>query len=414
MTTMMPTLARDLQRYVRLDPTLISNPYPLFRELRERDPILWSGQIEGWIVTGYDEVVALLRATAVSSARHGYGRSSVPVRHQDEVRPLLEHLSAMMGTMDPPSHMRVRSLANKAFTPRAVEQMRDQIRSIVDELLDRAVPREELDVVADLSYPLPIRVISQMMAVPASDQGLVKRWSDDFIRFVAAGRPGLHVARQAQQSLAAMSAYFAPLIEERRSSPRADLLSSFVAAGDHDDRLSDLELMAMCNSVFTGGHETTTNLIANGVLALLGFPDQLRSFADGSVSAESAVEELLRFDSSVQRLERFAREDIELGSTTIRSGQRIWLMIGAANRDPRMFKDPDVVDLTRSPNRHLSFAHGVHYCIGAPLARVEAQLAFGALLSRTSDLRLAAPIEWQPMLAHRGPVAVRIQFKPGR
>jgi hypothetical protein len=268
-----------------------------------------------------------------------------------------------------------------------------------------------MDIIRDFAYPLPIIVISELLGIPAEDRVQFKQWSDDFIGFVAAGRPTSERAQQAEQSLLAMAAYFREIAAERRRRPQNDLISGLIAAEEHGQRLSEGELLAMCNSLLAGGHETTTNLFGNGLLALLRHPDQLRELRQTPALTTGAVEELLRYDSPVQRLERFATQDFELGGHRIQAGQRLWPMLGAANRDPAQFPQPDRLDIRRQPNPHLTFAHGIHFCVGAPLARLEGQIGFATLLRRFQRLELGdGALHWRAILAHRGleslPVAV--------
>jgi cytochrome P450 len=371
----------------------------------------WSEQVDAWVLTGYAVAVTILRDPRVSSNRHAEARTQLPEAAREQGRALREHLSLMMGNSDPPNHTRLRSLVNKAFTPRVVEAMSARIQSLADQLLDAVRGAGQIDVIHDFAYPLPIIVISELLGIPAEDRIQFKRWSDDFISFIAAGRPSVDRAQQAQQSLLAMADYFRVIVAHRRRHPQSDLISSLIAAEEHGKRLSEGELLAMCNSLLAGGHETTTNLFGNGLLALLRHPDQLRELRQNPALIAGAVEELLRYDSPVQKLERFATQDLELGGHHIRAGQRLWTMLGAANRDPAQFPNPDCLDLRRQPNPHLAFAHGIHFCVGAPLARLEAQIGFATLLSRFPKLELAdSVVRWRAILAHRGleslPVAV--------
>jgi cytochrome P450 len=400
-----------LEQYVLLQPESLANPYPLFQQLRAEAPVYWAERVEAWVLTGYPVVAALLRDPRVSSNRHADGRTQLPEAAREQARALREYLALMMGNSDPPDHTRLRALVNKAFTPRVVEAMSSRIQTLADQLLDAVQGAGRMDVIHDFAYPLPIIVISELLGIPAEDRVQFKRWSDDFIGFIAAGRPSAERAQQAQQSLSAMADYFRAIVDQRRRDPQSDLISSLSAAEEHGQRLSEGELLAMCNSLLAGGHETTTNLFGNGFLALLRHPDQLNELRQTPALTAGAVEELLRYDSPVQKLERFATQDLELGGHRIRAGQRLWPMLGAANRDPLQFPDPDRLDLQRQPNSHLSFAHGIHFCVGAPLARLEAQIGFATLLRRFPKLELAddAP-RWRPILAHRGLESLPVAF----
>lgn len=400
-----------LEQYVRLQPESLADPYPLFHSLRDEDPVYWSERVDGWVLTGYPAVVAILRDPRVSSNRHTDARTQLPEAAREQARALREHLSLMMGNSDPPNHTRLRSLINKAFTPRVVEAMSSRIQALADQLLDAVQGAGRMDVIRDFAYPLPIIVISELLGIPTEDRTQFKHWSDDFIGFIAAGRPSVERAKRAQQSLLAMADYFRDIAALRRRRPQNDLISGLITAEEHGQRLSEGELLAMCNSLLAGGHETTTNLFGNGLLALLRHPGQLRELRQTPDLIVGAVEELLRYDSPVQRLERFATQDLELGRHRIRAGQRLWPMLGAANRDPAQFPDPDRLDIRRQPNPHLAFAHGIHFCVGAPLARLEGQIGFATLLRRFQKLELAdGAVQWRAILAHRGleslPVAV--------
>lgn len=400
-----------LEQYLRLEPESLADPYPLFHRLRAEDPVYWSQRVDGWVLTGFPVVVAILRDPRVSSNRHADGRTQLQEAAREQVRALREHLAMMVGNSDPPDHTRLRSLINKAFTPRVVEAMRSRIQALADQLLDDVQSAGRMDVIRDFAYPLPIIVVSELLGIPAEERAQFKQWSDDFISFIAAGRPSVERAQRAQQSLLAMADYFRDFAAQRRRRPQNDLISGLIAAEENVQRLSEGELLAMCNSLLAGGHETTTNLFGNGLLALLRHPDQLRELRQSPALIVSAVEELLRYDSPVQRLERFATHDLELGRHRIGAGQRLWPMLGAANRDPTQFPDPDRLDIRRQPNPHVTFAHGIHFCVGAPLARLEGQIGFATLLRRFQKLELAdGAVQWREILAHRGleslPVAI--------
>lgn len=400
-----------LEQYVRLQPESLADPYTLFHWLRAEDPVYWSERVDGWVLTGYPVVVAILRDPRVSSNRHTDARTRLREAAREQARALREHLSLMMGNSDPPNHTRLRSLINKAFTPRVVEAMSSRIQALADQLLDAVQGAGRMDVIRDFAYRLPIIVISELLGIPAEDRTQFKQWSDDFIGFIAAGRPSVERAQRAQQSLLAMADYFRDIAAVRRRRTQNYLISGLMSTEERGQRLNEGELLAMCNSLLAGGHETTTNLFRNGLLALLRYPDQLRELRQTPAMIVGAVEELLRCDSPVQRLERFATQDLDLGRHRIRAGQRLWPMLGAANRDPAQFPDPDRLDIRRQPNPHLAFAHGIHFCVGAPLARVEGQIGFATLLRRFQKLELAyGAVQWRAILAHRGleslPVAV--------
>jgi cytochrome P450 len=375
-------------------PGFFANPYPTYDELRG-NPVHWEEDLEGWVLTGYGEVGAALGDPRVS-------RGGGP-REGDLLTRLL---TRMMLFMDPPDHTRLRELANRAFTPRRVEALRPRIATIVDELL-AGVEQGEWDLIEGLAYPLPVIVIAEILSLPASDRALFKRWSDDVIA-VAAGRAATpEVREQALRSATELAEYFARLVRELRTHPNETLLSGLVEAEERSSHLTDDELLANAILLLMNGHETTTFAIGNGMHSLLMHPSELARLRDDPALIAAAVEEILRYDGSIQMRGVSAREDFELASTEIRAGQVIWLAIGATGRDPRMFREPNRFDIGRSPNRHLQFGRGPHFCIGAALARAEIELALAGLLARFRRIELAADeIAWHEIDVFRGPKAL--------
>jgi len=389
-------------------PEFHADPYPFYHALREKDPVHQS-PMGFWVLTRYDDVVTSLRDPR-------YGR--------DGFAPLIEatygpetaegNLPRSMLMRDPPDHNRLRALVNKAFTPRVIEGMRAHIQAIVDRLLDKVQGARSMDVIDDLAYPLPVTVICEMLGVPLDDQNAIRGWSSDIARSLDAiglmADPDI-VARgvAARRNL---TEYFRRLLPERRQHPKADLLSLLIGVEEQGDRLNEGELLAMCLLLFIAGHETTVNLIGNGTLALLEHPDQMARFKDDPTLIPSAIEELLRYDSPVQWTARITNADVELGGREIPSGSMIIAAIGAANRDPSHFPDPDRLDIARPDNRHVSFGFGIHFCLGAPLARVEGQIALGTLLHRMPDLALqtGATLDWRESSALRGLKGLPVTF----
>ena len=293
-------------------------------------------------------------------------------------------------SLDPPDHTRLRTLVTKAFTPRVVEQLRPQAQAIVDEALDRAAAQGEMELIEDLAYPLPVAVIARMLGVPREDWPRFREWSRVLVGSldpVAVPDPEQITAVRTAQD--ALTDYLAGVVAARRGEPRDDLISALIAVEERGDVLNEQELLVMLNLLLVAGHETTVNLIGNGMLALLRNSDQLALLRRQPELIDSAVEELLRFDSPVQLTGRVAAEPCELAGQQIRSGQLVLTLLGAANRDPQQFPDPDRLDLTRSPNQHFSFGRGIHFCLGAPLARLEGRIAIGSLVRHFPDLRQA-------------------------
>ncbi len=375
-------------------PEFFANPYPTYEELRGK-PVRWEEELNGWLLTGYADVAGALADPRVL-------RGGGP-QEGDLLRRLLAR--TMLFT-DPPDHTRLRALANRAFTPRCVEALRPRIAAIVDEQLAE-VDEGEWDLIEGLAYPLPVIVIAEILSLPPADRALFKRWSDDVIA-VAAGVGDDHERRErALRSAHALAEYFAALVTELKVHPNDTLLSGLVEAEEEGARLTGEELLANAILLLMNGHETTTFAIGNGMLALLRHGDELARLRDDSRLIGSAVEEILRYDGSVQMRGVSAGDDFVIDRAEIRAGETLWLAIGATGRDPRQFLEPNRLDIGRSPNRHLQFGIGPHFCIGAALARAEIQLALAGLLARFRRIELAADdIRWHEIAVFRGPKAV--------
>jgi cytochrome P450 len=366
----------------------LANPYPLYHQLRSFSPVHWVEAMNGWLVTRYDDVAAALRNLKLSSTARKYLLQRKIA--DPEVLAMVELRAPQMLFSDPPAHTRMRGLVSKAFTPRAVEAMAGRLQKMVDAVLDAVQPKGGMDIIRDLAYPLPVTVIAEMLGVPPEDRPRFKGWSDALTVLVnSVGDVSPEQYRTAAQARGEFINYLRGIVAQRRAAPRDDLLTALVQAEDAGDRLSEDELYANSLLLMSAGHETTTNLIGNGVLALLRHPDQLQKLRDNPTLLPGAVEELLRYDSPVQLTARIALEDVEVGGTRVQKGQFTWLILGAANRDPGHFPDPDRLDVTRKDVKHLSFGAGIHFCLGAPLARLEGQIALGTLIRRFPNLRLA-------------------------
>jgi pimeloyl-[acyl-carrier protein] synthase len=312
--------------------------------------------------------------------------------------------------LDPPDHTRLRRLVNKAFTPRVAESLRPRVMGLVDELLDAVASRREMELVHDLAYPLPVIVIAALLGVPSEDRDRFKEWSDTLTALLdpLQANRGLEPCQRAYEEL---TVYMRGVFEARRREPRDDLISALVAVEEQGEKLDETDLQALVMLILGAGHETTTNLIANAVLALLRHPAERRRLQDDPALIATAVEEFLRYDSPVQATDRVALEDCEIGGRPFRAGSTALMLLGSANRDPARFADPDRLDLGRTDNDHLSFGHGIHFCLGAALARVEAQVAVNALLARFPDLDgETAPRHWKRSLVLRGPTALRVRW----
>ncbi|HEY7132759.1 MAG TPA: cytochrome P450 [Candidatus Limnocylindrales bacterium] len=368
------------------------------RALRRADPVHWSDELGAWVFTRYDDIAGALRDLRWRrNPPEGLGNPGWPDDYP-AIRSVMDHLFL---TMDPPDHTRLRGLVNRAFTPVAVAAMQGRIRDIVDDLLGAVEGRPTFDVIADFAVPLPATVIAELLGIPTSDLPRFKRWSDDFAVVIDyqldENWPAL------ETSMAEFSTYVRELAKERRAAPREDLISALVARHE-GDALTEDELVATVILLIAAGHETTTNLIGNGVLTFFRHSEQLARFRDDPAVAATAVDEILRFESPVQATFRVAGEAIDVDGRRILPGQEVMLSLAAGNRDPAAFPSPDAFDVGRTPNRHLAFGLGAHFCIGAPLARMEGRIALTSLFDRFPDLhavdRSALPA-WRTSLVFR-------------
>ena len=389
-----------------MDPEFLADPYPTYHRLRDEDPVHHS-PLDFWVLTRYEDVVAVLRdprfikepLVSVVAARFGV---TVP-----------PGVGLSMLDRDPPDHTRLRSLVSKAFTPRVVERLRPRIQKIVDDLITRAEAVGRMDLIEEFAYPIPVNVICEMLGVPIGDHERFKGWSLDIARGLDSVwlPPESEIPKRSGAARHAIGDYMRGLIAERRASPRGDLLSALIAAEEAGDKLSEDELIATCILLLIAGHETTVNLIGNGTLALLRHPEELRRLRETPGLITSAVEELLRYDGPVQRTARITSTEVTIGGRTIGKGEMVMPFIGAADRDPSQFTGPDRLDLGRTDNRHIAFGWGIHFCLGAPLARVEGQIAIDTLVRRLPRLTLVDDEpEYRQSLTLRGLKALPVTF----
>ncbi|GHO57930.1 cytochrome P-450 like protein [Ktedonobacter robiniae] len=327
-----------------------------------------------------------------------------------ELRPLFSSISNLMFYADPPKHSHMRSLINKAMSARMVERWREHIQSIVNAQIDQVIEQGKLDIIADIAFPLPMQVIADMLGVPVHERQQFKRWSDDLADFLG-NPPTLELCQRLFQSIKDFTHYFRGVVAEHKANPKDDLVDALLQHYGRDGSLTEEELLMNCVGLFTGGHETTTNAIGNGLLALLHNMDELQKLRDNPALLTSTIEECLRYDSPVQFTARFARQTTEIGGKKIYKGQSVMLMLGAANRDPAVFNAPDTFDISRQDNRHLAFGQNIHYCIGAPIARLEMHVLFETLLRRLPDLRLAdEELTWHENLSFHGVKRLPVLF----
>jgi hypothetical protein len=379
-----------------LDELLVSkdfmeDPYPILRRLREEDPVHWSDSIGGWVLTRYDDMVTTFKDVSHFSneGRLAKAVEYLPPESRAEFKPFEDHYRQKgLIHSDPPDHTRFRGLINKAFTPRVVESMRPRIQAIVNELLDSAQPAGRMDVIKDLAVPLPVTVFSEIFGVPQSDVYLFKGWADGLLAFQGVNKPPLEVIQRSQKALVELRAYLGELIQEKRRHPGEDLLTELAAAESEGDRLSESELLNTSITLLVAGHETTTSLIGNGIYTLLRHPEQWQLLQNDPALLTSAIEEILRYESPIARQPRLMKQDGEMGGKPIHAGEMVFQMLNAANRDPAHFADPDRFDIRRQRNRHIAFGWGIHFCVGAPLARAEGHIVFSTVMERLPAIRL--------------------------
>lgn len=385
------------------DPAILANPYPIFSRMRDEDPCYWSDRLRSWVITRYDDVKAMcLDKERLSSDRLRPFFQSLPGSEASRISEIIRYLSLWMVFKDPPEHTRLRKLTAKVFSARAMQAMRPQVETIADQLLDALGERDEFDLIADYAGPLPCLVIMAMLGVPVQALAQLKRLSDEIALFIGSSRMSSDKYDTAEQATQEMAAFFKALIGERRAHPKTDAISELVHLLDGEDRFSDDELVASCILMLFAGHETTTNLIANGVYALIHFPDAYQALRNDPTLAQNAVEELLRYDGPSGSQVRVVCRSFALHGKELQAGQRVFMMLNAANRDPRAYPDPDRLDLSRDGAAHLAFGYGSHICLGFPLARLEGMVAIPALLSRFRSLELLKEPPWINSLVFRG------------
>ena len=399
-----------LSLYHLLDPEVLANPYPLYRRLRTEAPVHWDPFLHAWVVTRYSEVVRVL---------HDFSADRTPSPEQLErmnlsaISPIAAVMVKQMLFLDAPAHTRLRSLASSAFTPARVRVLQSHIQQIADTLIDAAMAAQpgQMDIIAEFAEPLPAIVTAEMLGVPIGDHRQLKDWTAVFAEMLGNFQHNPDHVPKVLRALEEMLEYFRERVRELRAHPREGLINSLLTAEINGDRLTEEEVIANSIVTMVGGQETTTNLIGNGLLALLRYPAEMQRLRDDPGLIPSAVEELLRYESPSQHTARLARTDVELGGRKIRKRDAVIAVMGAANRDPERFPDPDRLDLARTDNRHLAFGWAAHFCFGAALARIEGQVSFSTILRRMPELALQpVPLQWRTNLGLRGLVALPVRY----
>ena len=403
----------ELSLYHLLDPAVLADPYPLYRALRENDPVQWDPFLHAWVVTGYHDVVTVL---------HHYSADRTPTPEQlsamgcAEMNPIAQVMVKQMLFMDGAAHARLRGLAAVAFTPARVEVLRDHVQEITNRLLDRMAAAEEADIIAQFAEPLPAIVTAEMLGVPTEDHLQLKVWSAAFAEMLGNFQHNPDRIARVAKAVEEMTLYFRSAIRNMERHPREGLIHSLMTAELDGGRLTEEEVIANCIVTMVGGQETTTNLIGNGLLTLARHPEKMQWLREHPEKIIPAVEELLRFESPSQHTARLAPSDKVLGGKQIKSRQAVIAVMAAANRDPERFPDPDTLDLERANNRHLAFGWAAHFCFGAPLAKIEGQIAFNSLLKKFPALAIAPETkpEWRENLGLRGLKSLNVQLHGAR
>jgi len=387
--------------YHLLDPEVLANPYPLFHRLRSEDPVHWDPFLHAWVVTRYSDVMEVL---LTFSADRTPTPEQLDQMGLSSLNPIARVMVKQMLFMDAPAHTRLRGLSSKAFTPARVEQLRGHIQEIMKSLLDGLQGKEEIDVIADIAEPLPAIVTAEMLGVPTRDHVQLKQWSADFAEMLGNFQHNPERYPRVLKAVDEMTAYFRDAVRDIREHPREGLIHSLLTTEVDGDRLTEEEVIANSIVTMVGGQETTTNLIGNGLLTLLRNPSEMQRLRNDLSLIPSAVEEMLRYESPSQHTARMCPSDREMGGKMIQKRQAVIAVMAAANRDPERFPDPDRFDITRSDNRHLAFGYAAHFCFGAPLARIEGQIAMDAMLRRYPAIKLAQEkLEWRSNLVRLPP-----------
>ena len=392
-------------------PAFFSDPYSVYDALRTHDPVHWSEEKQAWILTRYDDVrKSLYDPRLVMGDRAALYFREMSPSGKEALKPLCTQMSSFLSFLDPPDHTRLRLLVGKALAASAVERLRPEVNRITDDLLERISP--QVDLVSQVARPLSCQVMASALGLPKEEHSQFTRWVDALLNFMGSSPRSFELAVAAQESALELRHYLEASGAEQRSKPARDLVNQLLEAEDQGDRLSHDEMISVCTGLVLAGFETSMSLIVNGMLLLMQYPEQLQGLQEDPSTVVSAVEEILRYHTPLQFVMRQAREPISLGDRRIKRGQLLFLMLGAANRDPGEFPSPDRFDTARKPNRHLAFGHGIHFCVGAPLARLQGEIAISKIIESFPGIELDSPtIHWRKSSTHRHPTSLQVRLQ---
>ncbi len=403
----------DTIEHALTDPKTALDPYSLYPLLHAHDDIYWSEAWQCWMVSKYDRVLDVLHQPNLFSNEDRVTTllNALPPKQRSEFKILQQHFGTGMVHSDPPKHTRLRKLATHAFTPRMVKKLTPRIESVVNDAIDKALETGTFELVADLAYPLPATIIAEMLGAPREDQDMFKQWSASIGALGGQGTANIETFRMVQHNIHSMREYLRGLLRQRRANPQDDLLTMFIQAEENGDMLDEDEVLSICVTLLSAGHETTTSLISSGILALIRNPDQMQLLLDDPNLINSAIEEFLRYDPPLQRTWRRISEDTEYAGKLLKQNQLLTVWLGGANYDPDRFDNPTQLDITRKQNNHVGLGYGVHYCLGGPLARLEGAIAINLIIQRLPNLRLATDdVTWKVQGLFRGLEALHLGF----
>jgi pimeloyl-[acyl-carrier protein] synthase len=398
------TLSREKLESDLVSPAFVADPYATLRRMREQVPVYWSDSVGGWLITRYDDVMTTFKDTRDFSNEGRLGRAAAHLPAEDRQRlSVFEQHYRTKGLLhsDPPDHTRLRRLTVSAFTPSRIEAMRPHIAEITSGLLDKCAQEGGMEAIGGLASALPVQVLADLMGLPPGDQPLLRQWADQLLGFQGINKPSLDLLGDAQSAIIEIREYLSRALKERRAAPRDDLLTAFAVSESEPNGLTEVEVINTCQTLLVAGHETTRSLVGNGLALLLSDHARWERLVDQPSLVRSAIEEVVRFESPVARQPRLLKHATRLGDVELREGEVLFQMLNAANRDPGYFNDPDDFQIDREPNKHVGFGFGTHFCIGAPLARVEGEIAFSALIERFPSLYLVDPdLRWDSSKAN--------------